>query len=642
LGCRPTAAADALPEFAYRDVRLKFTQADSKPIADASIYGFCRELNLIWPRRDHEMKGHNDVLWDESFLGKTGPDGLVKATLPPGKWGFFALGHATNVDRTIVAGWTAFAERRAGDVIPLLPAVTKHWTLCFTNGSAALDPRRIFLKPGGFPVSIPVNALTTNDSLSMAIPSGAFQMWATGDAAAGKPGFALSWGTLTMQTPDGKIPAAGGFATILCKGIKGKVSLSWARRQNFGLEADLNFTNDAKALLTPGLFTLSYRRHLTTNLMGDFVGRLYDFRDGSALPLNMEAPLSAALDQSVSRPSKSGEYKLAGQLYVVDGNGHLLRELSNSRHEPANPEVTVTLNGQRIPALPVLHEMETTDADEKGEDESAAEKSGRMLFMAPLGSVHSVVGAVWDFTGPLGVFSHLRLAANQRMNAASASFQMAVPQVLLPHARNVLAQVEMLAAAIDNASGRRRKVEPTVITVDPARAGAKAAHNGSALSIGSVLLFDDDPISAHTIVHELGHDYGFHHGGLHETVVEVVRCAGSDQISQQPAKWMFLDRMNGIPTPEVSPHYPNKGLYLYGYAQGGLKFLHFMSAYEPSVLKDLGKQGYTTDELTAALLNLALDRDMTDICRHYGLNVTPDRVAGAAQAARLLCDNLLR
>jgi len=124
---------------------------------------------------------------------------------------------------------------------------------------------------------------------------------------------------------------------------------------------------------------------------------------------------------------------------------------------------------------------------------------------------------------------------------------MAVPQDLLPHARNVLAQIEMLAAAIDNASGRRRKVEPTVITVDPARAGAKAAHNGSALSIGSVLLFDDDPISAHTIVHELGHDYGFHHGGLHETVVEVSRCAGADQITQQPAKWMFLDRMNGIP-----------------------------------------------------------------------------------------------
>jgi hypothetical protein len=212
---------------------------------------------------------------------------------------------------------------------------------------------------------------------------------------------------------------------------------------------------------------------------------------------------------------------------------------------------------------------------------------------------------------------------------------MALPQVMARDAQNVLAQTEMLAAEMDKVSGRRRKVEPTVITINPALKGAAAAHNGSALSIGTILFFSDDPLSGHTIVHELGHDYGFRHGGLHETVVEVSRCAGGDQITQQPAKWMFLDRMNGIPTAEVRPHYPNKGLYLYGYAQGGLKFLHFMSAHEHTELRALAKQGYSSDEVTAALLSLALGKDMTSICHNYGLNVTPDRVAQATQAARL-------
>src|SRR5689334_1072842 len=85
-----TFAASALPEFAYREINVKFVRADGKPVSGASIYGFCRELNLLWPRQDHLMK-NNAILWDESFLGKTGTDGRLKATVPPGKWGFFAL-----------------------------------------------------------------------------------------------------------------------------------------------------------------------------------------------------------------------------------------------------------------------------------------------------------------------------------------------------------------------------------------------------------------------------------------------------------------------------------------------------------------------------------------------------------------------
>ena len=41
------------------------------------VYGFCRDLNLIWPRRDKEVAGRNDIIWQETFLGKTGADGGI-------------------------------------------------------------------------------------------------------------------------------------------------------------------------------------------------------------------------------------------------------------------------------------------------------------------------------------------------------------------------------------------------------------------------------------------------------------------------------------------------------------------------------------------------------------------------------------
>ncbi len=46
---------------------------------------------------------------------------------------------------------------------------------------------------------------------------------------------------------------------------------------------------------------------------------------------------------------------------------------------------------------------------------------------------------------------------------------------------------------------------------------------------------------------------------------------------------------------------------------------------------------YTDDELTAALLALALKRDLTPICQAYGLKVSPERVAHATASARPLC-----
>src|SRR5438105_12684146 len=97
---------------------------------------------------------------------------------------------------------------------------------------------------------------------------------------------------------------------------------------------------------------------------------------------------------------------------------------------------------------------------------------------------------------------------------------------------------------------------------------------------------------------------------------------------------MFLDRMNGLERKEVL--YPNTGLYLYGYAQGGASFLHFLVANDKPLGDKLTRAGFSKAEATAASLGLALSRNMTGVCAAYGLNVTADRVAAATATARTL------
>src|SRR4051812_10917488 len=106
LNVTKSSAAATLTEFAYREFTVSVTQADGRPCAGVTLYGFCRELNLVWPRRDKEFEGRNDVLWHDSYLAKTGADGRARVIVPPGKWGFFAAGRT--VDGSIIVAWNGF------------------------------------------------------------------------------------------------------------------------------------------------------------------------------------------------------------------------------------------------------------------------------------------------------------------------------------------------------------------------------------------------------------------------------------------------------------------------------------------------------------------------------------------------------
>jgi hypothetical protein len=535
----------------------------------------------------------------------------------------------------VVAAWTDFVQRSAGDVVRLSATVGRHWDFCLADGKP-VEANRIFLKPEGFPIWIPAGVDEGAGPVEIEFGAGPFQMRASGDAAADHPGFAISWGTLSYLVADGKVRASGNAGWIECKGGKGGALLHWLRRDSFGLEGDVGLCSNAKVLLTPGMFAISYRRAISGAVAGEFVGESYDVLQGKGVSLNIETPLDVELDQAMTEASKSGQFKIIGQLYLADGNGHILSGLFDAANKPVSLDAAVTLNGKKYAARAMLHEVDVPGADEQ---ELSMDAPVPMKFEANVGAVDLDAGAEWEFAGPAGVMPQTKLTRSERVTVSGATFKMEVPRVLAGDAQNLLGQADLLALMMQDVSGRKRRVEPTAITIDARRLGAISAHNGSQITMGCALFFDDVPIAGHTFVHELGHNFAFIHGGLHEIVVEVCRCGGVDgeQISGQLSKWMFMDRMNGMVRKETPYPYPNVGLYLYCYSQGGAKFLRFMSVNEYAVIGRLDKQGYTKDEVTTALLGLALGRDMTRICSEYGLDITPDRVVEATRAARVLC-----
>jgi hypothetical protein len=607
-------ADDALRGFEYREITINFVQSGGTPVAGASIYGFCREFNLLWPRRDHEMAGRNDVIWDESFLGKTGLDGSVKVTVPPGKWGFFAAARSPKGDGGVVAAWTDFRQPSGGETVRLSATVEKRWTFC-SAASNALDLKQIFLKPSGYPIWIPVNLAPMGEPKQIELSDGRMEIWADGDATGVQPGFALAFGEVNNRMSDGNILPTGSAEAIDCHGGTGRAALSWTRWGDFGLQGELKLSDNAQVLFSRGNFTVGYRRPLGVALTAVFVGQLAWMEPGRPGKLDFDGALAAGVDAQLEKADKTGARKLDARLFLVDKNGHLLAELLDASGRQVSFGAVVTVGGKHFVAQQLQGSLNASENHEVGQT----------MFEANVGTIASAADAIWNFTAPRGVLQESSLPADEKVTVASATFYMPVPEVIQSAAQNTLAQAEMLAADMAHMSDRRRRIEQTKISVTPGDAGAAATHSGVHIAIGTKLFYSGLPAARHDLAHELAHNFNFTHGGLMETVVETSRCASGEQISQQPAKWFFWDRMNGDTRKETGYH--NVGLYLYCYAQGGLDFLHFMSNNEPAVLKNMGKEGYTADELETALCGFALQRDMTPICRKYGLAAAPDRVA---------------
>ncbi len=627
---QPAAIGKALPAFAYRSVTLSVVQADGNPVAGAVIYGFCRDLNLVWPRPATDSEWNDPKIWRQTYLGKTDRNGKIGAKIPPGNWAFFATATLPGDLPKALVVWTDAHEPTAGETIQLAPTALKSWSFTLPDGLAA-SPKGLFFKPANLPIWIPVKANSAGQTWQVEMSSGKLELWGTGDSTAHQPGFALNWGTVDTKTPDGKLRPVGNSASLEFKGGEGRSVLTWSALPHFGLEDEMTLAANARVVMSTGDFTLGYRRPVAKTMMGAFAGEWYHLQAGDNQIFDLDTPLVAALDQDFPAPPPPDEEpddvvteppaKLYGQLYMVDGNGNLLGELADAGGQPVKFSASLTIAGKPV-------------STESMPDKTSIQDGGQTLFAATINAVPAGAQVQWTITAPPGVLADSHFTPAARVEVTSATFKVAVPKILAARARNLLAQAEMVAQDMASGVNRTRKVTPTNLNVTPGHHGASASHNGTMIRIGTKFFFFDSLPWHHDFVHELGHNFGFTHGGLHETGNETTRCAGTDQISEQAAKWMFLDRMNGLQHKEVS--YRNTGLYLYCYAQGGPAFLRFISLNEYALITKL-KNDFTADEVATALLGLALGRDLTEICAQYGLKVTPEKIAQATNAARPLC-----
>jgi len=644
--CSVALATDAFSEFAYRDIQVQLLDAKGHAVAHAAVYGFCRELNLICPRRDEEPKGHNDVLWRDSFLGKTGEDAIARMQIAPGKWRFFAVGLSD--DGTVVAGWSDAKERSADEIVRLSTGSAKQWSLRGRDGSE-LRPRRLVLKPRGFPIWIPISFGSMQETVSMSMSDGVVDLFAEGDPGESQPGFALSFGGVSEKTVSGKLTSTDVPAVIRCAGGGDKAVLSWIAAGQFALRGDIALApTGSKVLISPGERVLAYRRAIGgEGWMAKFIGQRYSLSKGKTIDLKLDGPLKGTLEQRLLPADDQRPARMLAQLNLIDANGHLLGQLVDEKGSPVRIGAQSTINGKQFQAnaddkkakaarKSNKRNQEEDDEDPESEDDVLAPYWGQTLFrIQPLDDSASVDGAVWDFNLPPSVMTSSHLLSSPRVAFTSATFRIEQPEALIRTVNNLLPQLEALSHAMDEISGHVRTHAMTEVHISIRPGGAAAAHDGTGISIGPHLFYYDQPTLAHTIVHELGHNYGFHHGGLHETVVEVCRCAGGEQISQQPAKWFFLDRMNGLDRKETGR--PNVGLYLWCYAKAGAPFVHFLARNELNVLVKLGEK-YSEDELRCVLLSVAMGRDMTEICRRYGLTIRADHLGGAIRDVKRLCN----
>jgi hypothetical protein len=621
--------AESPPEFAYRKMTLVVVDSDGKSVPNALVYGFSRDLNLLWPRchrrEDYEFR------WRQSLLGSTGAKGVVEVVVPPGKWGFFAVARLPEKPNSVVAAWTDFRERKAGEEIRLMPAHTKRWELR-SHAGTPLSAKQIFVKPAGFPIWIgaPVSAAT--GSLTMAIGDGELQFWATGDGTDRQPGFVLSWGTVSGQTADGALCAPGKPATIECRGGKGQAILRWSCREGFGLDGYIALPERTTVSMTPDIYSLGYRRPVASMLTGEFVAQCYTLKAETQTAMDFDTAITAGVDHYLWEGDRPNEAKLQVRLFLVDGNGHLMARLSDAVGRSADIDASVVLNGKRFAAR-----REAKDDHEPVENES--DVPGRrtrierweFMYTANVGSARSDKGAVWEFAGLSGVLREKSLV-REKIVVTGKTFKMSVPKPLKRHAANILAQAETVARYMETVTGRKRTWPMTEILILPGIGRACADHRGKHIYFDTTFLFYDMPDVQHTFVHELAHNFGFRHSGLMELVVNITRCTGGDQITGQDTKWGFVNRMNN--TQKRGGPATDTGLYLCYYALCGKPFLQFLVANEQIARPILSKKGFSDDEITAALCSLAAGRDMTPIYLARGLSVSPERIKLATQAAR--------
>jgi len=595
--------AEAADEFAYRKIRVELIDKDDSPVSGASVYGYCRDMHLLWPRiNDHQYSQP----WQESYLGNTDELGILSGQVPSGRWAFAACG--LSAKNHVVIGWTDFEPLPAHGQVRIRPKVIRKWSFRIPGAGQSWDGlvrhQKLFIRPKHLPIFIPVS-IPSQDVITFELPAGAsFELWGQSAGRARTPAFVLNWGQMDSKTGEGERKLPGQMSILNFEGRRGQASLSWSRPWDHSLTGTVPIIIPSRMLLSPGAYCLGYRCHFGSRI-ADFVARRYDLGGGDEKSLRFDRKLKGGL--AVQKESS----RVLARLFVVDENMHLLRRVLSADDKP----------------LPFDGWVFT----KTGRYKTRQTSPGELLFEV-VGSDDADKGT-WRIAVPLPSIYRQAFQAVEGKIIHSRHFRINIPIVLEDVAANHLAQLDELEDRMRAVSGRKkRRHAETRMKVYVHRRGSSATHDGAYIRIGSKIFFRDLPAMAHDFIHELGHNFYLTHGGLLEMIVEASRFMDPEILSGQASKWLFIDRMNGIKKRER--WYPHTGFYLYCYSQGGPRFLRFMAANEISTRPKLGKLGFSKTETTAALAAMALQRDLSKISCTYGMCKSPERYAQAVQAVK--------
>ena len=208
---------------------------------------------------------------------------------------------------------------------------------------------------------------------------------------------------------------------------------------------------------------------------------------------------------------------------------------------------------------------------------------------------------------------------------------MKVPADLTSYSVNYLEMLDAFSEKMQHICGRKKKNTQTLLNLK-IKSETSATYGGKYINMANQALLRDFPLQKHAFPHEMAHNFGLRHGGLQETVVEVSRSASGFIIYGQESKWLFIDRMNDINRKES--WYPYTAIYLWGYSQGGPEFLRLLSRFEPDLLAEGAKKGFSKEEITATMFCAFLNRDMFEISSKYGLCSDRNRYKEALRLVR--------
>src|ERR1039458_1938458 len=89
----PSLAGTPLPQFRYQTIHISLCDLSGKPVPSAYVYGYCKDLNLLWPRSDvREMLYEQSPLGHPQLTEVLGNDGQITAKVPLSHWNFMAVG----------------------------------------------------------------------------------------------------------------------------------------------------------------------------------------------------------------------------------------------------------------------------------------------------------------------------------------------------------------------------------------------------------------------------------------------------------------------------------------------------------------------------------------------------------------------